>query len=66
MPTTVEAVREAASAGVSNMMLLGSHIQGVVSGVDSANDRVSLFLDKLFKFNDIISGFATVNVTSIV
>ena len=60
-PTTVEATREAASTAVSDMKTLFSPIQSVVSGVDSANDRISLFLDTLSKFNNIVSGIATVN-----
>jgi hypothetical protein len=62
-PTTVKAARDGASAAVFNMKTLGSHIQGVVSAVDSANDPVSLFLDTLSKFNNIVNGLAKVNAT---
>ena len=59
--TTVEATCKAASTAISDMKTLFSPIQSVVSGVDSTNDQISLFLDTLSKFNNIVSGIATVN-----
>ena len=60
-PTTVEATCKAASTAISDMKTLFSPIQSVVSGVDSANDRISLFLDTLSKFNNIVSEITMVN-----
>ena len=62
-PTTVEVAREAATTAFSDMKTLGSPIQSVVSAVDSTKEQVFTFLDILSKFNNIVSGFATVNVT---
>jgi hypothetical protein len=62
----VEEARETARTTFSNMNTLGLPIQGVVSAVDSANDWVPLFLEKLFKFNNIVSKFAKVNSTYVV
>ncbi|KAF8342414.1 WD40 repeat-like protein [Amanita rubescens] len=58
---TAEEARETASTALSNMKTLGSPIRGVVSTVDSANNRVSLFLDKLSMFNDIVNKLATIH-----
>ena len=59
----MEVAREAASTAFSDMKTLGSPIQCVVSAVDSTKDQVFTLLDMLSKFNNIVSGFATVDVT---
>ena len=59
----MEKARETARTAISNMKTLGLPIQTVVSAVDSADARVSLFLDTLFKFNSVVSELAKVNST---